>query len=111
MWYLWVDLDFAIILSEFELLLWAKILIAEEHDTALGDQESELISLLVSQIFELEADDFRANVCGKVFDFFRSREKRRLVLVCASAGIDIFPVFVSDGVDILEEQGTSWAVL
>ena len=106
-----MNLDFAVVLAQLKLLLWAEILVAEKDDAALGDQKSEFISLLVGQIFELETDDFCANVCGKVVDFFRGREECSLVLVRTSAGVDIFSVFVPDGVDVLEEQGTSWAVL
>jgi hypothetical protein len=73
-WYvrhLRVDLDFAVVLAELELLLRAQVLVAEEHDAALGDQKSEFISLLVGQVLELQTNDLGADVCGEVFDFFR----------------------------------------
>ena len=106
-----MDLDFAEVLSQLELLLRAEILVTEENNAALGDQKSKLVSLLVSQVFQLETDDFCADVCREVLDFLRGREECGLLLVCASAGVDIFSVFVPDGVDVLKIQRASWAVL
>lgn len=111
MWDLRVDLDLAEILSQLELLLRAEILVTEEDNAALGDQKSELVSLLVSQVFQLETDDFSADVCSEVLDFLRGREECGLLLVCTSAGVDIFSVFVPDCVDVLEVKRSSWAVL
>ena len=106
-----VDLDFTKILSELELLLRAEVLVAEEHHAALGDQQREFVSLLVGQVFELQADDLGADVCGEVLDFFGGGEEGGFVLVGAGAGIDVFSVFVADGVDILEVERDGWAVL
>ena len=106
-----VDLDFTEILPELELLLRAKVLVTEEHDAALGDQKRELVSLLVGQVFELQADDLGADVCSEVLDFFGGGEEGGFVLVGARAGVDVFSVFVADGVDVLEEEGDGGAVL
>ena len=106
-----VDLDFAEILPKLELLLRAEILVAEEDHAALGDQKREFVSLLVGQVFELEADDLGADVCGEVLDFFGGGEERLFVLVGACAGVDVFPVFIPDGVDVLKVEGNGWAVL
>jgi hypothetical protein len=106
-----MNFNFTIILSKLELFLRTKILIAEEDDAALGDQESELVALLVSQVFELEPDDLGADVGGEVFDFFRGGEEGCFGLVGARAGVDVFAVCVADGVDVLQEKGASWAVL
>ena len=106
-----VDLDFTKVLSELELLLRAEVLVAEEHDAALGDQQREFVSLLVGQVFELQADDLGADVCGEVLDFFGGGEEGGFVLVCAGAGVDVFSVFVADGVDVLEVERDCWAVL
>jgi hypothetical protein len=48
-----VNLNFTIILSKLELFLRTEVLVAEEDDAALCDEESELVSLLVCQVFEL----------------------------------------------------------
>jgi hypothetical protein len=106
-----VDLDFTKILSQLKLLLRAEVLVTEEHDAALGDQQRELVSLLVGQVFELQADDFGADVRGQVLDFFGGGEEGGFVLVGARAGVDVFSVFVADGVDVLEEEGDGGAVL
>lgn len=106
-----VDLDFTEILSKLELLLRAEILVSEEHHAALRDQKREFVSLLVGQVFELEADDLGANVRGEVLDFFGGREERLFVLVGACAGVDVFSVFIPDGVDVLKVEGNGWAVL
>ena len=106
-----VNLDFTEILPQLELLLRAEILITEEHDAALGDQKREFVSLLVGQVFELQADDLGADVCGEVLDFFGGGEEGCFVLVGARAGVDVFSVFVADGVDVLEVEGDGWAVL
>ena len=58
-----VDLDFAVVLAELELLLRAQVLVAEEDDAPLGDQQGELVPLLVRQVLELQADDLSADVC------------------------------------------------
>lgn len=73
-WDLRVDFDFAKVLSELELLLWAEVLVAEEDHAAFGDEKRKLISLLICEIFELEADNFGADVSGKVLDFLRRGE-------------------------------------
>ena len=106
-----VNLDFTEILPQLELLLRAEILITEEHDAALGDQKREFVSLLVGQVFELQADNLGADVCGEVLDFFGGGEEGGFVLVGAGAGVNIFSVFVADGVDVLEVEGDGWAVL
>jgi hypothetical protein len=96
-----VDLDFAVVLAELELLLRAQILVAEEYNAPLGDQKGELVSLLVRQVFELQADDLGADVRCEVLDFFRGGEEGFLLFVCAGAGVGVFSVLVSDGVDVL----------
>ena len=106
-----VDLDFAIVFAELELLLRAKVLVTEEDNAALCDQKGEFVSLLVGEVFELKADDLGADVCGEVLDFFRGGEESCLVFVCAGAGIDVFSVLVPDGVDVLEEERAGWTVL
>jgi len=106
-----VDLDFAIILPKLELLLRAEVLVTEEHDAALSDQKREFVSLLVGQVFQLQADDLGADVCGEVLDFCRGGEEGGFVLVGARAGVGVCSVFVADGVDVLEEEGAGWAVL
>lgn len=111
MWHLRVNLNFTEILPQLELLLRAEILIAEEHDAALGDQQREFVSLLVGQVFELQADDLSADVCGQVLDFFGGGEEGGFVLVGAGAGVDVFSVFIADGVDVLEVERDSGAVL
>jgi len=67
--------------------------------------------LLVGQVFELQADDLGADVRGQVFDFCGGGEEGGFVLVGAGAGVDVFSVFVADGVDVLEEEGDGGAVL
>lgn len=109
--YLRMDLDFTKILAKLELLLWAEILVAEEDNTALSDEESELVSLLVSQIFELQADNLGSNVSGQMLDFFRSGEEGGLVLVGAGAGVGVLAVMVADGVDVLQVERAGWTVL
>lgn len=106
-----MNLHFAIIPSQLKLLLRAQVLVAEEHDTPLSDQQGELVSLLVSEIFELETNDLGADVRCQVLDFLRSREQGSLLGVGASAGIDVFAVVVADGVDVLEVEGAGGPVL
>jgi hypothetical protein len=106
-----VDLNLTKILPQLKLLLRTQILITEEHDAALGDQQRELVSLLVGQVFELQADDLGADVRGQVLDFCGGGEEGGFVLVGARAGVDVFSVLVADGVDVLEEEGDGGAVL
>lgn len=106
-----MDLDFAIIPAQLELLLRAEILIAEEHHAPFSDQQRELISLLVSEVFQLQADDLRSDVRGEVPDLFRSGKEGGFLQVRARASVDVFSVFVTDGVDILEVQRAGWPVL
>lgn len=111
MWYLRMDLDFTKILAELKLLLRAKILIAEKYDAALRDEQSKLVSLLVSQVLELQADNLGADVSGEVLDFSGSREESDLVLVGTGAGVGVLPVVVADGVDVLQVERPGWTVL
>lgn len=106
-----MDLDFAKIPAQLELLLRAEILVAEENNAALGNEKCELIFLLVGQVLELQADNFGADVRSQILDFFGGREECGLVLVCASAGVDVLAVLISDSVDILEKERAGWAVL
>lgn len=106
-----VDFNLTEILPQLELLLRAEILITEEYNAALSDQQGEFVSLLVGQVFELQADDLGTDVCSEVLDFFGGGEKGCFVLVGARAGVDVFSVFVADGVDVLEEEGDGGAVL
>jgi len=106
-----VNLNLTEILPQLKLLLRAQILITEEHDAALSDQKREFVSLLVGQVFELQADDLGADVRGQVFDFCGGGEEGGFVLVGARAGVGVCSVFVADGVDVLEEEGAGWAVL
>lgn len=110
-WHLRVDLDFTKILAELKLLLRAEVLVTEEHYAALGDQKREFVSLLVGQVFELQADDLGADMCGEVLDFFGGGEECGFVLVGARASVDVLSVFISDGVDVLEVERDGWAVL
>lgn len=109
--YLRMNLDFTEMLAELKLLLRTQILVAEENDTALSDKESELVSLLVSQVLELQANNLSANVSSQVFNFFRSGEEGGLVLVSAGAGVGVLAVMVADGVDVLQVERASWTVL
>lgn len=106
-----VDFDFAVVLAQLELLLRAQILVAEEDNAPLGDQQRKLISLLVGKVFELEADNLGTDVCGQVLDFLRRREQSCFLFVGASARIDVFTVFVADGVDVLQEERAGRAIL
>ena len=47
----------------------------------------------------------------EVLDFFRGGEEGFLLFVCAGAGVGVFSVLVSDGVDILEEERDGRAIL
>lgn len=87
-----VNLNLTKILPKLELLLRAKILVTEEHDAALSDQKREFVSLLVGQVFELQADDLGADVRGEVLDFLGGGEEGGFVLVGAGAGVDVFSV-------------------
>ena len=50
-----MDLDFAKVLAQFFLLLRGDVLVAQEDDTAFGDEETEFIALLGSQLRKLDA--------------------------------------------------------
>lgn len=106
-----MNLNFTEILAQLQLFLRAQILVAEEHHTPLRNEQRKLISLLVCEILELQANDFRANVCREVFDFFGGGEQSGLLGISAGAGVDVFAVFVADGVDVLEVERSRWAVL
>lgn len=96
-----MDLDFAIVLAQLQLLLRAKVLVAKEHNTPLGNHKRELVSLLVAEVFELQTDDLGPDVRVQVLDFFRSGEEGGLFRVCSRAGVDVLTVVVPKGVDVL----------
>ena len=50
-----MDLDLAIILSKLFLLLGCEVLISEEYYASFRNQQSELVSLLVRKIFQLQS--------------------------------------------------------
>lgn len=110
-WHLRVNLDFAEILAQLQLFLRAQILVAEEDHTPLRNEQRKLIALLASEVLELQADNLRANVSCEVFHFFGGGEQSSFLGISARAGVDVFAVFVADGVDVLEVKWARWAVL
>jgi hypothetical protein len=97
-----MNLNLTKILPKRFLLLWGNILVPEEDNASLCDEQTKLILLLICKVFELKADDLRANMPGEMDDFFCRREKRFLFGVSASAWIYMKAILVSDTVDIVE---------
>jgi hypothetical protein len=52
-----VDLDDAVVFTEFSLLLRSDVLVSEEDDSSFSDEESELVLLLVGQLRELDPNE------------------------------------------------------
>lgn len=84
-----VHLNFSKVGTQFQLLLWAQILVPEEHHASLRNQESELIliaiqrfcsslfhnkqltyPLLIGKILQLQANNFGADMDGHIFHLF-----------------------------------------
>lgn len=106
-----MNLNFTEILAQLQLFLRAQILVAEEHHTPLRNEQRKLIALQVGEIFELQADNLRADMRGEVFHFFGGGKQSGLFGISAGAGVDVFAVFVADGIDVLEVERSRWAVL
>ena len=63
-----MNFDLAVPLAQNLLLLGCDILIAKEHHASLRDQQTQLILLFISQVFQLQSNNLGAckvNVCGK----------------------------------------------
>lgn len=106
-----MHLYLAIMPAKLQLLLRTEVLVAEENDAALSDEQGELVALLGGQVFELETDDFGADVGCQVDDFFGGGEEGGFGWVGAGAGVGVGAVCVAEGVDVLEVEGAGWAVL
>lgn len=106
-----MDFDFAVIGTKLELLLWTEVLIAKEDHAAFGDEQGKLVSLLVCEVFQLEANNLGADVAGQVLDFFCSREEGFLGRVCSGASVNVLAAMVSYCVDVLQVKRDCRAVL
>lgn len=105
-----MNFNFTKVLAQLFLLLWREILVSEKHHTAFRNQESQLISLLVCQVFELQPDNLGSNMAGQVYDFFGRAQERLLLWVGASSGVDIFPGLAADFIHVVEVQRLGWVV-
>lgn len=99
-----VNLDQAKPLAQLLLLLRRQVLVAEEHDAALGDEQGELVPLVGREVLELDALDLGADVGGEVGHLGRGGEQVLLALVGARAGIDVVPRLAADLVYVVEEE-------
>lgn len=109
----YVNFNLSIMLAKLLLLLGRNVLITEEDNTSFGDQQCQLVPLLIREVLQLQTVDFCADVSCQVFDLACSFEERslcRIDLLCSSASIVMLPGLVSDVVGILEVEGTSWTV-
>lgn len=95
-------------LPQAPLLLRGYILIAEEDNAPLRNQQGELVFLLVRQVFELQADDLRADVDGQVADLLRGSKQMLLGLVGARGWVDVRTVIVSHGIDLVKIGWFLW---
>lgn len=105
-----MNLDLAIVLAQLLLVLRRQVLVAEEDDAALGDQESQLVALLVRQVLQLQALNLRPNVCRQIRHLGGRPQQVLLGLVGTGAGIHIGVVLVADLVAVVEVQRPCWPV-
>lgn len=106
-----MDFDLSPVLAKLELVLRAQILIAEEHYTALSDEQRKLVLLFVVEIVELQANDLSADVGSQVLYFLCCAKKSFLLRVCASSCVCVLAVIVTNGVHVLKVEWTRWTVL
>lgn len=106
----YVNLGLAIPLAQLQLLLGGEVLVPEEDDAALGNQESQLVTLDIRQVLELQTLDLSANVDSQVRHLGRGRQKVLLGLVCARTGIYMLPLNIPDVVHILEVERATGVV-
>lgn len=99
-----MDLRLAIVLPKLQLLLGREILVAEEDDAALGDEQRELVALLVRQILELQALDLRPDVHRQAGDLGGGGQERRLRLVGPRPGVVVLPLLAADLQHVLQVQ-------
>ena len=107
---LWVDFHLTIVFAKLQLRLRAQILVSEEHDAPLGDQQRQLVLLLVGQVLELQADDLCPDVRSQMNNFFGCREQSLFCWICTRPSIEVLAVIVTDVVDILQVQWLSRSV-
>jgi hypothetical protein len=105
-----MDLKLPIIFAQGALLLRRKILITKEHHTSLSNQESQLILLFVSQIFELQASDLSSNMIGNVDNLFSDIKKCLFLGVGTKACVNKFLGFVAYLLNILDIKELTWSV-
>lgn len=105
-----MDLGHAVVLAQLELLLRRQVLVPEEDDAALGDEQGELVLLLVGEVLELQALDLGADMRREVGDLGGGREQRRLGLVGPRAGVVVHPLLVADLDHVLQVERSQRAV-
>ena len=106
----YMDLNLPIIFVQDPLLLRRKILIVKEHHTSLSNQESQLILLFISQIFEPHASDLSSNMIGNVDSLFSSIKKCLFLGVGTRACVNKFPGFVAYLLNVLNKKRLTWSV-
>lgn len=79
-------------------------MIPEENDTPLGNQQCELILLLIGEVLELEAFDLSADVCGQISDLSSGREEGLLLLVGPSARVVVHTLLAPDLVYVIKVE-------
>jgi hypothetical protein len=87
----YVDLDLSPIFTKGPLFLRADILVTEKHNRPLSNQQSELIFLLVCEVFQLETDDLGSNVLGQMNNLRSGTKQSFFLLVCFSTPLNINP--------------------
>jgi len=95
-WHLRMDLHLAKMLSQLLLLLRREILISEENNGPLGNEQGQLVLLLIREVLQLQPHNLRANVAGQVDDLLGSTEQRALRLVRSGSGIYVWAIDISD---------------
>ena len=105
--HLGVDLDGAEVGTEGALRLRREVLVAQEDDAALGDQQRQLVLLLVAQLRELQAVQLRADVRGQVHHFRRGGEEGAFGAVGAAAGVDVLSAGAGGG-SLVQAGGGGW---
>lgn len=105
-----MNLGHAVVFTKIKLLLRRDVLVAEEDDAPLGDEQRELVLLLVREVLELQALDLGTDVRRQVRHLGGGREQGALGLFGPRAGILVLPFLVADLVHVLQVQRPRWSV-
>ncbi|KAH3661439.1 hypothetical protein OGAPHI_006846 [Ogataea philodendri] len=90
--------------TNLSLLLRGKFLVSEENHNSFSNQQSKLVSLLISQVAQLKTNNLGTNMFGQVDHFSCSTQQRLLFWVYILCSVNVFVIIVTDGGSLVNKD-------